>query len=494
MPSILPSPSRPPAEQFGCAVCRPPIAAKAVLDKAPPRPFIPIERHLGRPMLAWTKPFYACSECEAIWLLQSDPVSRRYHQHPTPRGMARALLPEASLDEVLIPLFSWAPINAVTETALQQISAPAQALWDRLIAAWRHPEVSPELQAIILRQLALLLQPEPEGGPPAPQRWSLQDTGRFEKDLDKLRHSARAWGALTPDSKRHVEQLRRLLQMPGIIRSRPYGFGRHAPRSMTAEAAMPAVPGPKAPIPVSATLSGQGRADDRHRASIARRVAALLWPYTSYLPAVLCGFLLVDAVGNSQGSSNNVIAAAFFCAVMLVCNGAAVARNSGISGAPLGQIIWYRMSAIGDYLLFAVMFMVLSIGLAAAGLLEGTQQALLSLGILLGALMVRFWPFWIIPYLQPVERDLETPRAVGITRRSALRTAWQLTGEPGVLRNATLPWLTFTAATGGLIAAIDGLLGTGWRNFILYTAALPAWTCLTWALVERLSDRHYETD
>ena len=492
MSSALPLPV--PPKRFGCATCRHAIAAEGTEPQAVPDLFIPVERSLGREMLPWTRPFHSCRDCEAIWLLWPDAADQRLRQHATPRGMARALLPEALLNDLLVPLFAWAPVDVATDQALREITYEPQQLWNRLIDAWRDPDISVARQATILRQLARLLEPDANdiGGPRHHSRWRLQRTHGFEKDLKaaaaRLKRDERVWAPYAAAARKNLHTLQRLLSSPGIVYSRPYGFGKTAPREP------PSAITRVAPVPAAESLSHRPPEEAPAAATLPARTAALLWPYASFLPAFLCGLLLVDAVGRSPEQAGNLVAGAFFFAVVLVLNGSAVARNARISAAPLWQIIWHRMSVIGDYLLFSLMAMILLVLIAAAGLAESPRSAILAFALGLVVLLLRFWPFWIIPYLQPVERDLSSPHVPGVPKRSALRTAWQLTGEGGVLHRYTLPWLGVSAGGVALVAISHWLLGDTGRSLVLYALILPSWTAFTWALVERMPDAHPEPD
>ncbi|MEL7061774.1 MAG: hypothetical protein AAGN46_17240, partial [Acidobacteriota bacterium] len=222
--SSTPRPRFVPFQEFGCPACRDAIGLDRFGNRAIPPPFVPIAERLGRATRAWTRPFMACTECDAIWVLLFDPKDLIYVQTPTPFGTARALRPEAQLADLMPLLFAWAPVDELAERALSELAYEPQDLWDRLTDAWRDPSVETARRADILRQLARLLEPQnPNHRRLHDQRgWLLHSRRDFDRDLTDLERtlatSDLAWRPFAPRAAEHLQTIQDRLESRDVVR------------------------------------------------------------------------------------------------------------------------------------------------------------------------------------------------------------------------------------------------------------------------------------
>ena len=489
----LPQPRYPAPAQFGCAACRDAFGPDRFDDRTIPPPFVPVSQRLGRRTAAWTRRFHACRECDAIWLLAYSPKELTYEQTPTPLGMTRALRPEATLDEIMVPLFAPAPVGSATEGALWQLDYEPQELWDRLVGALRHPDAGVARQATILRQLGELLRPaNPHHRERMRQRgWLLGDLHGIGADLDRLEAAMAQedsrWQAF-PDALQNLATLRRRIAADGVLR-RAAGGARESK------------PPPVAPPvqPAAVTLAGRSPAATKHSLppaeSTAARTLQLLRPYWNYLPAIVLGWFLAELVPAGAPEDQRWMLRGFFLSFVLVATGTGATASAGISGVGLARTFVHRLSVIGEFLYVAVLaFLAIVAYVAVATAFDpGLSHPAHRYGVTVVALLplVRLWPFLLIPFMQPVERDIKSAKQLGNYRRPALATAWRMTRQPGTFRQRTLPWFLAFGLTLGLSAAASALAGAVGRSLVLYPLALPVLTAFTWALIEPMPDREW---
>jgi hypothetical protein len=487
-------PRYPAPEQFGCPACSDAFGPERFDDRTIPPPFVRVSQRLGRRTRAWTRSFYACRECDAIWLLAFSPKELIYEQHPTPLGMSRALRPEATLDDVMRLLFAPQPVGGAVEEALWQLASEPQELWDRLLAAWRHPEVGVARRARILRQFGRLLRPENPHHRELMRRrgWLLDDLRGITTDLAELdSEMAREnspWRAF-PDAPQDLATLRSRMAADGVL-----------PREAGARPEPRCAPTPSPVEPAGRTLTGQEppAMQDHPQAagSIATRTLQLLRPYWNYLPAILLGWLLVERVGGAVPEGHRWTVQGFFLSFVLVATGAGVTASARITGVGFWRTFLHRLSVIGEFLYVAVLaFLAVLVYVALAMPFDpGLDHRWHRLGMAAVALvpMTRLWPFWMIPFMQPVERDLKSAKSMGNYRRPALATAWRMTRHPGTLRQRTIPWFLALGAAVALTTVATQLGGATGRSLVLYPIVLPLLAAFSWALIEPMPDRHRE--
>jgi hypothetical protein len=232
------------------------------------------------------------------------------------------------------------------------------------------------------------------------------------------------------------------------------------------------------------TLSGQtplAAADEKPIPdSLAGRILSLLKPWWNYLPAVVLGWVLVEAVGgNMSGGERWLTQAIFFC-VVLVAAGAGATVSAGISEVGFWRTFIHRLSVLGEFLYMGILgFLAALVYLAMAAVFDSElSHPGHPFGVAAAALLplTRFWPFWIIPFMQPVEHDIQMRHSLGNYRRPAMATAWRMTREQGTFRHRTLPWFL---ALGAALAVTT--LATEWggavgRGLLLYPVVLPLFT------------------
>lgn len=494
--SALPQSAYPPAEHYGCETCRNAFTLGHVEASTIPASFVPVQEWVEWSTGNWTRAFYACRECEAIWALTFNRKDRMYDQTPVPAGMAQALRPDATWDDLMVPLLSWPPIIELTEEALWELDYEPQELWDRLIAAWRDPGIEPVQQSDMLRMLARLVQPaNPRHRELLSERaWLIEDLRDFENDLDTLEQqmncqgsewwTRRPGGPRFPQAQVHLQALKHQLAYGGVV------LGRELqPRKLHPPAQ-----------PVGLALSGQRPLDDEaleawyaSRPSLPRRTLELLSPYWSFLPSVLIGWVLVEGTWGSEGDPARLMLRGFLLGLVLVFVGAGVAANAGISRHGIWKIALHRLGMSALYLVVALFWCaVMFVYFLAIGAITSTpNQPLVMFGAAAFSvwLMARIWPFWIVEFMQPIENDQEgRNRQLGSVRREALETARQLTRH---WRKHLFPTTLWFVVTGGSLTLV--VLGTHWwgdwvRIFLLYPFVLPILYAFTWALVEPLPD------
>jgi hypothetical protein len=483
-------PRYPAPEHLGCAACRDAFGPERFGDRTVPPPFVPVGRRLGRRTPPWARSFYACSECDSIWLLAFSPKELTYAQSPTPLGTSRALRPEATLDEVMVPLFAPAPVGTAIEGALWQLTYEPQELWDRLLVAWRHPEVGVARRAIILRQLGLLLRPaNPHHRELARRRgWLLRDLRGIGADLAEL-------DAELADEDSPWQAFREAADDLATLRGRMDAFGV---LQRDAEEEPEPQPSPHPHVqPAGRALAGQGATveGDDHRAggSPAARTMQLLRPYWNYLPTILLGWLLVERVGGAVEGGQRWFVQSFFFGFVLVASGSGAATSAGIGEARLFRTFLHRLSVISDLLYLALLSFLVVLGYVALAepFDSGLEHPWHRFGIGAVALLplTRLWPTWVIPFMQPVELDIESAKSMGNIRRPAVATAWRMTREPATFRRRTLPWfLAFALAVAATVVA-SRLGGATARSLVLYPLVLPLLTAYTWSLIEPMPFR-----
>ncbi|GJM09878.1 MAG: hypothetical protein DHS20C11_21540 [Lysobacteraceae bacterium] len=485
----LPTPTYISRRDFGCQACRHAFDQLPLGGRSTPAVLMPVAEHLGTGLLPWTDPFYACRQCHSIWAVNFNAKDLIVEMTPTPPGMEQALRPGAKLDQVMVPLFAWAPVDEMTEIALWQTQYEPQRLMDRLVAAWHHPDVDFNRQLDILRQMARLVScNNPYHLALQQQRgWLLESHRGFDQVATELEgnlgNSSGLWAHVPSYVHDNVETLQKKLAQPAVIQDLPPD----------------AVVNPQSraiPDPVEqASAEEQETADaaiEHIERTIGGRFMQLLTPYWSFLPAIAGAWLIERIIGNLPPDAQ--AGGSLLLVLVLVLNGVAVMKNAGVSEGSFGYLLWHRLSAIGDYLVFALLVAATVIASTALVAMFGLKVASLSpawqvtgLVACVGLLLVRFWPFWVIPYMQRVEDDVPSPRAYGITRRSALLTAWQLTGQATVFVRLTLPWLLLLSVAIAM-TLVAFALTSDWARFgLIYAIILPAISAVTWALVERMT-------
>ena len=204
---------------------------------------------------------------------------------------------------------------------------------------------------------------------------------------------------------------------------------------------------------------------------------------------MLVGWFLVEIGGSNSDPDNRWLVQTFFGCIVFICTSAGVSLNAGVSSAGLLRTIFLRLSELGNYLLFGMLLtLIASISLAVAhhifpALGENADISILIICAIL--LLMRLWPFLLIPFMQDVAQDIPTPHAYGITRQPALATAWRLTRATGNVQRFSL-WLFAVCMGIGLTWLACLVLGTPGRSLILYPIVLPMLTTFTWALLEHI--------
>lgn len=460
-----------------------------------PKPLVPVQSLFqpSNPPKPWTKSFYVCGHCKAIWAVASNPKDLINNQTPTPPGMKEALAPEATLDDLMQPLFAWAPIDEMTEHALWEIDYEPQELFDRLVEAWRHPACDVARQADILRQLTRLVRPNNSFHAERQQTrgWLLDDFRGFQVELTELEHvigdPQGSWAPVRRYAQENLADLQSIRKHTNLLRGSepppiepppkeaPEPETRQLPFHATGAAPKAGLPGPMA-------------------VGVVNRMGHLLRHPLRFVPGVLFGWFFVERVGAQLSTDSRPLAMGFLFLVALVFPGAVVASNSGITSFPWWRVLWRRLSAMADYAMVGLGLALAVIAIVAFASLAGVDAVIWGPDVIGGItagvsllLLTRIWPFVVIPYMQAPEVDIPDPRSPGYWRHQAVWTAWKLTQPNGTFRRFTLPWmLAFGAAILATTAAtsIGGAVG---RSLVLYPIVLPALTALTWALVEQMA-------
>lgn len=225
--------------------------------------------------------------------------------------------------------------------------------------------------------------------------------------------------------------------------------------------------------------------------SLRKRVFELLSPAWRFFPAVFAAGFIEYLV--SQMPDKHQMGGYCLLGFVLILNGVAVMANSQITRLSYGRLVWNRLSALGDYLLFLVLYIIFTvIGFGMAGFLgfdasdaSKTWNVLVAVFILV-VLQIRFWPYWVVPYMQSVELDIPSHDMLGNTKETALVSAWKLTKQDGSFLNQTLVWFTAIGLSIVLLFFASQLGGQWGLGLTLYFIVLPFLTVLTWALVEQL--------
>ncbi len=212
---------------------------------------------------------------------------------------------------------------------------------------------------------------------------------------------------------------------------------------------------------------------------------------TRFLPDTLFAWLMVERIGSQLMPQQRPAVMGFFFLMALIFPGVAVARNAGRTRLPMWQGLWRRVSVIADYLMAVLLIAIMVFTAAAVASLLGVNEALSQPGvtrITIGAstllVLLRLWPFFVLPYMQAPEHDTSDTRSPGFWKKPAISTAWVLARPRGTILRATLPW--FVVTTVGILATLvatqtGGPIG---RSLVLYPIIIPVLTAYTWALVE----------
>lgn len=208
--------------EFGCKSCRNAVSYGASGRSEISKILVSTEESLEQTLLEWTKSFLACQSCDAIWAVSYNPKDMIYILTATPNGMVNALLPDASLDDLMAPLFAWAPVDEMTEHALWEMDYNPQNLYDKLVAAWRSSRIDTARRADILRQLGRLLTCQNQHHKKRRQKtgWLLVDDRDFTQDLEKFNPSDTIWKGHRFAADDHMTILSKL-SGAGVFKSRP---------------------------------------------------------------------------------------------------------------------------------------------------------------------------------------------------------------------------------------------------------------------------------
>jgi len=397
------------------------------------------------------------------------------------------------------PLFAPAPVGSAAEEALWEIDYEPQELWDRLVDTWRRPGVERSRKAILLRQLGRLLRPaNPHHRARMHQRgFLLHDLRGFDADLEgleaELAREDGPWRAF-PHAAQDLATLRSRIAAEGVL-----------PRESDGERE-PAPPPPEPParpagvtlagLPPGAEWEGPEWEQDTEAESLGARTLELLRPWWNYLPAILLGWLMVELTGGRAPDGQRGMLQVFFLLFVLVATGAGATASAGISEVGLARTLLHRLSVIGEFLYLGLLAFLMVLGYVALAMPfdPGLDHPWHRFGIAVAALLplARLWPFWMIPFMQPVERDLKRVESLGNYRRPAMATAWRMTREPGTLRTRTLPWLLAFGAALAMTALATHLGGAAGRSLVLYPLVLPTLAAFTWALIEPMPDREMD--
>lgn len=444
-------------------------------------------------MKPWTKPFHVCVKCDAIWAVSFNPKDITYVQTRTPAKMKSALSPDATLEDLMVPLFAWAPVDEMTEYGLGEIDYDPQELFDRLVAAWRHPEIEVARQSDILRQLTRLSTAH--NPIHAKQReavgWLIEDFRGFEVELAELERvmpdPQGPWAPTRGFAERDLADLQRLRSQSNVLRGAEPPSLRSPPINALSQTCPPpstAVEPPPAAI---------GIVDETVDVGVVERTRQLLRHPLEFGPGVLFAWLFVERIGSQVGPSSQPAVIGFFFAMALVFPGVVVARTAGATDMPWWLAVWRRVSVVADYLMFALIVFVIVLGAAGLATVAGIQAriaesdtAVLLISATTALVLIRLWPFMIVPYFQPIEADVPDTQAIGFWKHSAISTAWKLTRSKGTFRLQTLPWLAATLTAVALTVGATYWGGVVGRSLVLYPIVLPAMTAFTWALVEQL--------
>lgn len=435
--------------------------------------------------LEWSRPFYRCSACGAIWSITFNPKDLIYEQSATPKGMKQALSADASIEDLLEPLFAWAPVDEMTERGLWELEYEPQVLFDRLVEIWGDESVEVNRRSDMLRQFRRLLS----GNNPHHRRlqkergWIIENSWDFSSDLaadaGAINGGDPTWRAYHRYAPEDLSHVLRLLTKPGVVQ----GISPPLPE---------AVPERSIGVGVAASPTADAAEMDRQPpvdVPEIPRLQSLLQPYWRFLPAIVVGMFLVRP-GLAGAPGFNPYATGFFGLVTVLLTGVAVMCNSGLSEGGYLLTLYRRCSALAEYLLVvSLMVMWLGVSMAVALSLELGQAALFCL-ILVGwlGLALRLWPMLVVPFLQPLEADVKMGRMPKRWIRTGITTAWKLTRGTDTLVRFSLPWLGASLAASAFVAGLHQLLGLNMTVLVASAVILPVWWAWTWRLGSRLED------
>lgn len=453
----------------------------------------------GKP---WTQCFRFCGRCEAIWAMSFNPKDGTYVQTPTPSGMKAALSPDASLADLMEPLFAWAPVDEMTERGLWEITYAPQELFDRLVAAWRHPEVDVARQSDILRQLARLVN---GNNPRHVERrkkmgWLLEDFRGFEGELNTLEalmvDPEGVWSPTRYYSEQYLTSLQRSRVRPEVVKGAVVPLAKEEVKAGSTKSLGNfgekglLEPEVESPVNEREVLEALRAATSMSPFERTRQLLRHPWRFG---PGVLFAWVLVERVGAQVGPENRPPVMGFFFLMALVFPAVVVARSAGATSLPWWLLVWRRLSVVADYamvglgmavLVFAVAGLLTAIGISSV--LSGEGVARLVIGAVAFVGLLRLWPFVIVPYMQAPEADQSDPSSSGFWKKSSVSVAWKLTRRAGTFRRFTLPWFLAVGAGILVVSGATSLGGVIGRSLVLYPIVLPCLTAFTWTLVERI--------
>jgi len=474
--------------EFGCQLCQNAVSYGASGSSEVSSILISVEEFLGYSLLDWTRSFQVCESCEAVWALSYNPKDMIHELTATPDGMLDALNPEPNLEDLMVPLFAWAPIDEMTEQALWEVDYDPQNLYDKLVAAWRSSKIDTARRADILRQLRRLLTGQNQHHKKRREEkgWLLADDRHFTQELEKFDSSDEIWRGHAYIAEDYKTLLSKL-SGEGVLKSRPLV-------KSTQPSAKKKAKQPKKTVQVNRQEFESKPVIEltiTEIPSLQKRIFELLNPAWMFLPAVIAAGFIEFLV--SQMPLKHQMSGYTLLGLVLVLNGVAVMANSQITGLSYGRLVWNRLSALGDYLLFLVLYIVSTvfcfglIGLFGVDATTSSETWKVSIAVFMFVfLQIRFWPFWLIPYMQSVESDIPSNDMLGNSKETALVSAWKLTKQDGSFLKHTLVWITAVVISIILLYIANHLGGQWGLGLTLYIIVLPVLTALTWALVEQL--------